>query len=76
MPKIATVIRRPTIGSASGKPSQTPSGAEHDRKARQSVDPGVVAVGDQGRAVHLAPDPDAEHGDRLVADKADDAGER
>ena len=76
MPKIAIVISSPTIGSASGKPSHTPTAPTHDREAGQPVGAGVIAIRDQGRAVDLAADPDAEHGDRLVADKADDAGRR
>ena len=74
MPKIASVISRPTIGSASGKPSQTPSAPSNDREAGQAVGAGVIAVGDQRGAVDLAADPDAEHRDRLVAEEADDAG--
>ena len=74
MPKMARVISRPMIGSASGKPSQTPMRAEHHGQAGQPVGAGVVAVRDQRRAVDLPADPDAEHGDRLVAEEADDAG--
>ena len=74
MPKIAIVMSRPTIGSASGKPSQTPIAPSDDGKAGQPVGAGVVAVGDQRRAVDLAADADAEHRHRLVAEKADDAG--
>ena len=49
---------------------------EHHREARQSVDAGVIAVGDERGAVDLAPDPDAEDGDRLVAGEAGDARRR
>ncbi len=49
-------------------------GARHDGEARQPVDPRVVAVGDQRRAVDLATHADAEGRHGLVAEEADHAG--
>src|SRR5947199_4513537 len=34
--------------------------AQHDSETGQTVGPGVVTVGNEGRALDLAPDPDAE----------------
>ena len=53
--RIATVIIRPTSGSASGKPSQTPTTPDQHRQRGQAVRSGVVAVGHQrGAADALA----------------------
>ena len=74
MPKIAMVISRPTIGSASGKPSPHADRADDDGEAGEAIGAGMIAVRDQGRAVDLAADADAKHRDCFVAEKADDAG--
>lgn len=49
-------------------------GAEHHGKAGQPVDAGMVTVGDERRALDLAADADAEHGDDLVADETEHPG--
>ena len=64
------------MGSARGKPSQTPARANNDRQTGEAVGAGVVAVGHQRRAVDLASHPDAEHRHSLVSDEPDQAGER
>ena len=74
MPKIMTVMMRPTIGIRQRKAEPDADRAEHDRETGQPVHPGVIAVGDQRRALDLAADADAEDGDDLVAEEADDAG--
>src|SRR5215207_2172429 len=52
------------------------SGAENDGKAGKPIRPSMIAICDQGSALDLAADPDAEHGYRLVAEEANDPGER
>ena len=51
-----------------------PDGAEKHRQTRPAVDARVVSVRDQRRAVDLLADANAEDGDSLVAEKADDRG--
>ena len=70
---MAIVISRPTIGSAERKPKPHADRTEDDGEAGQAVGPGMIAVGNQGRAADFAADPDPEHGDRLVADESDEA---
>ena len=52
------------------------SSTEDDGEGGQPIGARVIAIGDQGRAVDLPADPDAEHGDDLIADKADKASQR
>src|SRR5215218_4309952 len=53
-----------------------PYGTEQDGEARPTVRPRVVSVGHERRAPYLPTDPDAEHGDRLVAYEADQRSHR
>ena len=69
--KIAALISRPTIGSASGKPGQHPDHAEYHGQRGEPVGAGVHAVGDQRRGADPAADPDPVDGDQLVAGEPD-----
>ena len=71
---IAAEMSRPTIGSASGNPSENPGGAEDDGQGGEAVDPGVHAVGDQRRRADPSADPDAVDRHGLVAGEADQPG--
>ncbi len=53
-----------------------PNRADQDSQRGETVDPGVLAVGDQRGRADLPADPDPEDGDRLVAEEADDRGGR
>src|SRR5215217_7733406 len=48
-----------------------PYGTEQDGEARPTVRPRVVSVGHKSRTPYLPTDPNAEHGDRLVAYEAE-----
>ena len=50
--------------------------SEYHGKSGQAVGAGVVAVGNECCAVHFPADPDAKHRNRLIAEKADNAGRR
>ncbi len=61
-------------GIREGETEPNAESAGYYRQAREAVHPGVITVRDQSRAVDLASDPDAEHGDSFVPDEADQAG--
>ncbi len=67
------MIIRPMMGSASGKAYPDAEGIEDDGEAGQPIGTGVIALRDQGDAVHLAPGSDAEHRHNLIPDEADEA---
>ena len=60
------------VGKRKAQPHAERTG--DDGEAGKAVGAGVIAVRDQRGAVDLAADADAKHRDRLVAEKADDAG--
>ena len=71
--RIATVISRPTIGSASGNPSATPPARQQHRQRREAVGAGMQAVGNQCGRTDSAADADPVQRHQLVADEADEA---
>ena len=50
------------------------SGTQQHRQRREPVGAGVQPVGNEGRGADAASDPDAIHGDKLIADEADQSG--
>ena len=72
--RMATVMSRPTMGSASGKSECDTGGAEKHCQGGESVGAGVESVGDEGRRADPAADADAVDGDEFVADEADESG--
>src|SRR5882757_2130686 len=56
------------IGKRKARPDTR--GSEHNGQARKAIGSGVIAVGDECRAVHGLADANAEHRDGLVADEA------
>ena len=71
MPKIATVITSPTIGSASGYPSQTPQDAGKHCKACPAVYPGMMTIGNKRRTSDPSTDANTKNGNRFIAEKTD-----
>ena len=56
------------------QPERDDRGAEHDRQADQPVSPGVIAVGDQRRALQPLPGTQPDERGSLVTDEPDRAG--
>src|SRR6266446_2707167 len=69
-PKNRDGDQKPDDGIGKRKAEPHTGGPDDDRQARKPVRARVIAVGDQGRAVDLAADPDAEDRAGLVAEKA------
>ena len=75
MRMMARAMSSPTIGSASGKPEPDADRAGEHREAGEAVDAGVLPVGDEGDAADAPTGADAELGDGLVAEEADEGGD-
>src|SRR5262249_1291009 len=58
-----------------GKPQPYADGADDHRQAGKSVSACMVTIGDQGCAVDLTADLDPEYRHRLIAEKANQAGD-